>query len=221
MTIRITKLRFGALMLAFALLAPSAAWATHVFVDVADGAFYAAPAEWAKTNNITTGSPAGSNTFKPLNDVTRGEAVTFLKRYNDNVAVPEIGNTLFASDTNLTSAFTLGDLGLSANVKIPAGHTGVIEITYSAESACYGGNGWCQVSLLVNGSATDAATFAFDSTNGGTETSTSWEGHSMTRVTGGLAAGTYVITAESSIGGGTATFRLDDMALTAEVHLTS
>jgi len=57
----------------------------HVFVDVAYSAFYAASAEWAKTNNITTGSHAGSNTFKPLDGVTRGESVTFLKRYDDIV----------------------------------------------------------------------------------------------------------------------------------------
>jgi len=66
MTIRITKLRFDALLAALALIIPSTAWATHVFTDVNDGAFYAAPAEWAKTSNITTGSPAGSATSKPL-----------------------------------------------------------------------------------------------------------------------------------------------------------
>jgi len=101
MTIRISKLRFGALILAFALLAPSAAWATHVFVDVADGAFYAVPAEWAKTNNITTGSPSGSTTFKPLDDVTRGEAVTFLKRYHDNVVQPALDANTAAIPTVL------------------------------------------------------------------------------------------------------------------------
>ncbi len=100
MTIRITKLRFGALLAALALIIPSTAWATHVFTDVNDGAFYAAPAEWAKTNNITTGSPAGSSTFKPLDPVTRGESVTFLKRYHDNVVDPAFTATTAAIAAN-------------------------------------------------------------------------------------------------------------------------
>jgi len=101
MTIRITKLRFGALLAALALIIPSTAWATHVFTDVNDGAFYAAPAEWAKTNGITTGSPAGSSTFKPLDPVTRGESVTFLKRYHDNVVQPQIDTNAAAIPTVL------------------------------------------------------------------------------------------------------------------------
>jgi len=103
MTIRITKLRLGALLAALALLIPSTAWATHVFTDVNDGAFYAASAEWAKTNNITTGSPAGSSTFKPLDGVTRGESVTFLKRYHDNVVQPKIDANTTAIAANTTA----------------------------------------------------------------------------------------------------------------------
>jgi len=100
MTIRITKLRLGALLAALALIIPSTAWATHVFTDVNDGAFYAASAEWAKTNGITTGSPAGSSTFKPLEGVTRGESVTFLKRYHDNLVQPEIDANTASSAAN-------------------------------------------------------------------------------------------------------------------------
>ena len=68
------------------------ALATHVFDDVADTAFYAAATSWAKDNNITTGSPAGSKTFKPQDPVTRGESVTFLKRYDDNVVQPALSD---------------------------------------------------------------------------------------------------------------------------------
>jgi len=85
-----------------ALLIPSTAWATHVFSDASDGDFYAAPAEWAKTNNITTGSPANSTTFRPLDPATRGETVTFLKRYHDNVAQPQIDTN--AADIAANSA---------------------------------------------------------------------------------------------------------------------
>ncbi|RMH78432.1 MAG: hypothetical protein D6683_07615, partial [Actinomyces sp.] len=41
---------------------------------------------------ITTGSPAGSRTFKPEDPVTRGESVTFLKRYDDNVVQPALAD---------------------------------------------------------------------------------------------------------------------------------
>jgi len=118
MTIRITKLRLGALLAALALLIPSTAWATHVFTDVVDGAFYAAPAEWAKTNNITTGSPAGSSTFKPLDPVTRGESVTFLKRYHDNLVQPEI-------DTN-TAGIATNTAGIATNTAGAAANTAAI-----------------------------------------------------------------------------------------------
>ncbi len=92
MTIRITKLRLGALILAFALFVPATAWATHVFTDVTDGAFYAQSAEWAKTNNITKGTNPSGTLFSPNRTITRGEAVTFLKRYNDNVVQPSFAS---------------------------------------------------------------------------------------------------------------------------------
>jgi len=106
LTIEITKFRFGAFLLTIALLIPSTAWAAHVFSDVVDGAFYAVPAEWAKTNNITTGSPAGSSTFRPDDLATRGESVTFLKRYHDNVASPAISANTTDIATNTTGVAT-------------------------------------------------------------------------------------------------------------------
>ncbi len=60
-----------------------------------------------------------------------------------------------------------------------------LQITFSAESACYGGAAasYCGVRILVNGvEAQPTGTgFAFDSTSAGAETSQSWESHSMTR----------------------------------------
>jgi len=69
--------------------------------DVVDTKFCAAPAEWAKTNGITTGSPAGSHTFKPDDPVSRGESVTFLKRYNDNIVQPALDANAAAIPTVL------------------------------------------------------------------------------------------------------------------------
>ncbi len=88
----ITKRRIFAVLTAVLILIPSVALAASRFVDVANGKFYEAAVNWADSNNITTGSPAGSDTFKPDDPVTRGESVTFLKRYHDNVVQPSIDN---------------------------------------------------------------------------------------------------------------------------------
>ena len=83
MTINITRWKFALGILAITLIAPATAWATHVFSDVDDTRFYAGPVEWAFDNGITTGK--SPTIFDPEGNVTRGESVTFLKRYNDNV----------------------------------------------------------------------------------------------------------------------------------------
>ncbi|MEZ5167631.1 MAG: S-layer homology domain-containing protein [Acidimicrobiales bacterium] len=231
MTIHLSKKRLAAAIVAVTMLIPATAFATHVFDDVPDRKFYAAPVEWAFDNGITTGK--SPTRFAPDDNVTRGESVTFLKRYHDNLVQPGLDDLadgleaqtvgLFGSATRLSSTTTLGDLGLSASVTIPAGHTGVIEVVYSAESACYNGGsgGWCKITLKNNGAPVGDGDFAFDSSDGGTEGSASYESHAMVRVTEELGAGTYVFTAESSLGNSNPTFRLDDMTLTATVHLTS
>jgi hypothetical protein len=51
------------------------------FIDVPNAPDWRNEAvSWAVRNNITTGSPAGSNTFNPNGNVTRAEFVTFLHR---------------------------------------------------------------------------------------------------------------------------------------------
>ena len=95
MTITITKLRLGLVILVVALIAPATALATHVFDDVPDDEFYAGAVEWAKANGITTGT--GPTTFEPDRGVTRGESVTFLKRYDDKIVQPALTSTYHAS----------------------------------------------------------------------------------------------------------------------------
>ncbi len=102
MTLTITKTRLAITILAMALLVPATAFATHTFTDVATDAFYHDAAEWAKANDITTGSPAGNDTFKPLDGVTRGESVVFLNRYDTNIVQP----ALVALDTALPTMYT-------------------------------------------------------------------------------------------------------------------
>ncbi|MCL2568855.1 MAG: S-layer homology domain-containing protein [Oscillospiraceae bacterium] len=51
----------------------------RTFTDVAPGAFYAPYAEWANTNNVTTGT--GEGLFSPNQTITRQEMTTLLYRY--------------------------------------------------------------------------------------------------------------------------------------------
>ena len=74
------------LVVAFAAL--STASATHVFTDVDDNRFFADAVEWASTNGITTGT--SPTTFEPDRNVTRGESVTFLNRYDENLVQPAL-----------------------------------------------------------------------------------------------------------------------------------
>jgi hypothetical protein len=98
------------------------AFAAHVFSDVPDGAFYAAPVEWAFENEITTGTSA--TTFSPLDNVTRGESVTFLQRYEDNVVQPALAKkadfsnvrSLAESDALLAAKADADDIYTQAEV---------------------------------------------------------------------------------------------------------
>lgn len=85
MTLTITRVRLAIVVLAVALIAPATALATHVFDDVPDGTFYSDAVDWAAVNGITTGKSPTS--FAPNDGVTRGEVVTFLKRFYDTFVV--------------------------------------------------------------------------------------------------------------------------------------
>ena len=166
MTITITKTRLAIAIVAVAMLIPATAVATHVFVDVADGKFYDPATKWAKDNDITTGSPAGSDTFKPDDPVTRGESVTFLKRYDDNIVQPahtalESGIATNTADiagvgAAMPFAATAFQTGILALTDTP---TAVVTVTVTAPVAGHvtvnstavvlhtadGGDVWCQI----------------------------------------------------------------------------
>jgi len=61
---------------------------TNRFNDVPNGNWQNAAVSWADRNGITTGSPAGSSTFRPNGDVTRAEFVTFFHRIYGSPAAP-------------------------------------------------------------------------------------------------------------------------------------
>jgi S-layer homology domain len=98
MTFTIKKVHLAMAVLVVALIAPATALATHIFSDVPDSKFYADPVEWAFNNGITTGTSA--TTFSPEDGVTRGESVTFLKRYDDNIVQPALADTYTKSEVD-------------------------------------------------------------------------------------------------------------------------
>lgn len=128
-----------------------------------------------------------------------------------------IRNTYLTNDTaqvfsnTSASPFALG--GFSFNV--PAGQTWRTIAEFTAESVCYGSGGYCIVDVVVDGgsilpvpnSGIDAA---FDSTEGGTGTSSRWKGASLRRVVEGLAPGPHTIDFVAYVTSASATFRLDD-----------
>ncbi len=73
---------------------------------------------------------------------------------------------------------------------------------------------------VANGAVTElspqsGSNFAFDSTDSATETSASWEGHSMDR-SDRLGAGQYRVTVQRSVSNAAVTFWLDDYSFTVE-----
>ncbi len=135
-TIRITKLRFGALLLAVTLLVPSAAWATHVFIDVPDTSPFAADIEWASTNGITSGRDGVH--FEPGINVTRQESVAFLKRYNDNVAAPA------------TAANTAAIAALPSVMWARVAANGTVEASSGSVTVNHAGTGFFDVTFPQN-----------------------------------------------------------------------
>ncbi len=133
-----------------------------------------------------------------------------------------IARETVASSSNSTAFVDIP--GASVGVFVPSGTSKLIMARYSAESACSGGTGYCSVRIVARNSTTGELTelqpgsgldFAFDSTDGGRETSASWESHSMDR-SNRLGAGSYTIRAQRAVTSSATTFRLDDWSLTVE-----
>lgn len=116
--------------------------------------------------------------------------------------------------------------GAAVPVSVPAGSSRLIMARFSAESACSGGAGaqYCSVRIVAvnvaNGAVTELSPqsgidFAFDSTDSATETSASWESHSMDR-SERLDVGQYRVSVQRAVTNAAVTFWLDDYSLTVE-----
>lgn len=107
------------------------------------------------------------------------------------------------------------------NATIPAGGR-LVKVTFSAESACSGTNGWCSVRVVYRrlGNATETefspavgTDFAFDSTD--STSSWNWESHAISR-SAFLPAGSYQIWVQARTTASGVTLRLDDAHLQVE-----
>jgi hypothetical protein len=127
--------------------------------------------------------------------------------------------------------------GARTRVAVPAGADVLVNVAFTAESRCNEPGStapnWCEVRIMVDGAeAAPAAssfptdTYAFDSTDRGTETSASWESHAMDRHRcffngNGNATKNVPIEVEWNVtnfdGGVAPRFWLDDWSLTVEL----
>jgi hypothetical protein len=99
------------------------------------------------------------------------------------------------------------------SLSIYAGQSQLIDVTYTAESACSGSSGWCSVRVLVDGVEADPVVgtdFAFNEAEG----PASWESHSVERVRAVSFTGFHSVVVQTAQVGGT-THRLDDWTLRA------
>lgn len=176
--LRLTKGRvaFGVAALVVAL--PATALATHTFSDVPDDKFYSEAVAWAFENEITTGTSA--TTFDPDDPVTRGQNVTFAKRYHDNVAQPAIDAVqaeLDALEAMLTADFTISH---HTSALVDDGVGTALDIERYANGFFVEGSGYLQLPLavpsLVNGTLfeLESVEYCLDTTTGSVNSVEVW-----------------------------------------------
>jgi hypothetical protein len=228
--------------LALAVGVPAVAMAAHPFDDVPDGQWFSEAVDWAFDNNLTTGKTP--TTFNGWDTMNRYEGVVFFNRYDTEIVQPAVAGLeqkidkveqdiedtvrmqfdMFDHDrqANSMTADTIAGsaVATTATVTVPDGYRGNIVIEFSAESVCYGILGWCEIDLLVDDDEITQINQAFDSTDGGSTSSQSWEGHTVRAVTAELGAGTYEVTVRAKVSFPNIDFIVDDGVLTAEVQLS-
>ena len=115
----VSKAKLMMAVLVVALVVPATAFAAHSWPDVPDDKFYTESVAWAKANGMTTGCDGGTN-FCPERGVTRGENITYAKRYDDIVAQPAFLTLGAAADAAQAdadaNAAAIADKAASADV---------------------------------------------------------------------------------------------------------
>lgn len=213
--LKITKSRLAAAVAAGVVLAPATAWAAHVFDDVPDDAFYAEPVEWAFDNGITTGK--SPTLFAPLDPVTRGESVTFLQRYHENVAAPGQGRVAGARVDDSVNDWD--GLAETLGTSITAPTDGYLLIDYSVTVTK--DNDETAVGEMILGSVLDVDGETVGVSNGGIDFDESWQSNfntvrinTVVPVTAGEHAVSGVISRVGAVPAGALMF-IYDQSLTA------
>jgi hypothetical protein len=146
-----------------------------------------------------------------------GSAVTAETASGNAIKKVVIVRSTSASSDDFNSGQLVDLPGANGSITVPAGKQAILLLTFSGESVCFDGDGWCKVNILVNGvGAKPNSDFAFDSTDGGAESDSSWESHGIQRSTAVLGAGSYTVKVRYGSGSGAVSFRLDDWQLTIE-----
>jgi hypothetical protein len=190
--VRSLKVVLAGVIVGVVLAGGATALATHVFDDVPDDKFYAEPVEWAAANGITTGK--SPTVFDPDASVTRGESVTFLKRFNDYLAaggVPELqgpegpqGPAGGLSDVRTVQGGTSPDTGL-----LPAGETFEFWVECDSDETVLGGG--------YNASSLDATiSSTYPTTVSGNE---AWFVGGINNSAGGIDIGVYARCATNTL----------------------
>ncbi len=122
----------------------------------------------------------------------------------------------------VAAPLTFVDLpGASARIDLPGDvNRMLLVVRFSGESACFGGAGaeYCSARITVDGTEALPAAgtdFAFDATDAGSETATSWESHAMER-TLTVGPGPHAVLVQWMVTSADTTFRLDDWTLVVE-----
>ena len=124
---RRTALMFALAGMVGALVAtPIAVYATHVFTDVSDSAFYSNSVTWMKDNGITVGCNPPSNTkYCPNDNLTRGEMAVLLKRLSENKIV-DAATAVSATNATHADNATNADDSQSLAGKAPSYYQGSV-----------------------------------------------------------------------------------------------
>ena len=221
----------GTVVVVLVVVIPAAAWAGHQFADVPSSNVFHDDIDWMRDEGVTRGcNPPDNDEYCPEGNVTRQQMAAFMHRLETEGVFASADHehaALFATATNASSTTNSNTdyeelRGASVSVEVPEGHEAVIVARFSAESACYGADGWCSVRLLVNGTEMQPAggDHAFDSSDGSQDFS-SWESHALERVSMTRPGGTHTVTVQVRTSDPSLNFRLEHWALVAEAKLTS
>jgi hypothetical protein len=242
--LHITISKRSAIIIAVALLLiiPTTAIAQSLFNDVAPGSTHEPGIGFMKDSGVTVGCNAAGTEYCPSDAVTREQMATFMYRLSGNEpnTAPSVlgASTLefatkiggFEVDETNSDRWVTVD-GFSVTQVIPEGRTARIMATYSAESVCEETLGSCYIRIMANGQELGPSNYdsgnhsdiIWDSPENATSLAeTPWESHTTVRISDPLPAGTYTITVQMYLDEPPTEgrFRLDDMLLATELHVT-